>query len=192
MNRPPAFSGRLASQDAQELAQFIGLLQSRGVRRYGEIGAREGDTFHAVMLALPKGSVGVALDLPGGAWGKPTTRVKLEKAVADLCKRGYKASALFGDSTTGATFNLFRGRGPYDAILIDGDHRLPGVTSDWQRYGPLAPLVAFHDIAGDGQQSRDGLPVEVPLLWRCIRHERPTCLEFVTAGSGMGIGVLIA
>jgi hypothetical protein len=192
MNRAPTFSGRIASQDTRELAQFIDLLRARHVRRYGEIGAREGDTFHAVMTALPKGSVGVALDLPGGAWGKSTTRPKLEKAVADLCRRGYKASALFGDSTTGATFNLFQGRGPYDALLIDGDHRLPGVTADWQRYGPLAPLVAFHDIAGDGQQSRDGLPVEVPLLWRCIRGTRPTCLEFVAEGSAMGIGVLIA
>jgi hypothetical protein len=188
--RPPTFSGREASQNAAELAGFIALLRREKVTRYGEIGAREGDTFHAIMCSLPIGSHGIALDYPGGAWGKPTTRAKLERCIADLRGRGYKASCVFGDSTTTATMAQFRGRGPYDAILIDGDHRLVGVTADWRNYRECARLVAFHDIVGDGQQDKRGNPVEVPALWRSIRTLGLVTMEFVSPGSQMGIGVV--
>ena len=49
---------------------------------------------------------------------------------------------------------MVKKRGPFDAILIDGDHSLAGVSKDWQLYGELAPLVAFHDIAGAGQAEK--------------------------------------
>src|SRR5690606_15397754 len=62
------FSGRQASQDEAELTGFLRLLQDRGVRRYLEVGARHGDTFHYLMTGLPVGSVGVAVDLPGALW----------------------------------------------------------------------------------------------------------------------------
>jgi hypothetical protein len=67
-------SGRPPSQIEAELSGFIGLLQERNVRRYLEIGARHGDTFHEVMRSLPVGSVGVAVDLPGGLWGHVKSR----------------------------------------------------------------------------------------------------------------------
>jgi hypothetical protein len=190
LNRPPTFSGREASQDADELAGFVDLLQREGVTRYGEIGAREGDTFHAVMCSLPAGSHGVALDYPGGAWGNVKTRAKLERCIADLRARGYKVSALFGDSTTTATMAQFRGRGPYDAILIDGDHRLAGVTADWQNYRSVARIIAFHDIVGEGMEDKRGNPVQVPTLWKAIRALGLVTMEFVSPGSKMGIGVV--
>lgn len=187
--RARTFSGRRGSQDALELQAFIDVLLAEGVRSYGEIGAREGDTFHAVMSALPKGSRGAALDLPGGLWGKDTTRGNLELAVADLCGKGYVASCLFGDSATAATIRQFKARGPFDAILIDGDHRLPGVTADWRNYRSMARIIAFHDIDGDGQTERGGAKVEVPLLWQSIRDEFRTS-EFITPDSHMGIGIV--
>lgn len=186
------FSGRRPSQNEQELRGFIGLLLERGVRRYLEIGSRHGDTFHEVMMALPEGSVGVAVDLPGGLWGTSKSRQQLQAAVADLNRRGRKCSVLFGDSQTDATKRLIAGRGPYDAILIDGDHTLVGVSKDWSHYGQMAPLVAFHDIVGAGMREKvHGREVEVPILWERLKAEHSVA-EFIADGSAMGIGVILA
>lgn len=184
-------SGRNPSQNEAELTGFIGLLQREGVTRYAEIGARHGDTFHHLMLSLPVGSVGVAVDLPGALWGTRKSMKSLQEAVADLNARGYKASAIFGDSQTDATRRLIKGRGPYDAILIDGDHTLAGVTRDWELYRKLAPLIAFHDIVGEGQAEKVyNNPVEVPILWESIKRTSQKVEEFIAPGSGMGIGVV--
>jgi hypothetical protein len=186
------FSGRKPSQDEFELRSFIALLLERSVTRYLEIGARDGDTFHEVMTALPAGSRGVALDLPGGLWGKTTTRDRLEWACADLEHRGYKVSPLFGDSRAAGTLRLAQTRGPYDAMLIDGDHTYQGVRSDWENYRHMAPLVAFHDIVGSGQAEKvHGNPVQVPRLWEEIKASGLETVEFVAPGSKMGIGVVI-
>lgn len=186
------FSGRRASQDEFELRSLIALMQGRGVGRYLEIGARHGDTFHEVVCSLPIGSTAVAVDLPGALWGTDKSRQHLERAVADLVARGYNASCLFGDSQTEATKRLIVGRGPFDAVLIDGDHTLAGVTRDWQLYGDMAPLVAFHDIVGTGQSEKvHGSPVEVPILWESIKRSGVDVREFVAPGSRMGIGCVI-
>lgn len=36
--------------------------------------------------------------------------------------------------------------GPYDFAFIDGDHSYAAVRADWENFGPLASVVAFHDI----------------------------------------------
>ena len=181
------FSGRPASQHPDELAAFVEFLREHQVRRYGEIGARDGDTFHHILAALPD-ATGVALDLPGGLWGRDS-RADLERATAALGKR---ASCMFGDSKTLATVNLFRSRGPYDAILIDGDHTLMGVTADWGNYRSMARIVAFHDIVGVGErEKRGGRPVEVPTFWRVLKSQGYNVREFVAPGSKMGIGCVL-
>lgn len=191
-----AFSGRRPSQIPFELRSFIKLMRDQGVKRYLEIGSREGDTFVEVLDGLGHGLTGVAVDLPGGLWGKETTRGKLERAVRHLSGQGHKASCLFGDSKTDATRRLVVCRGPYDAILIDGDHTLPGVCADWLAYGKMARIVAFHDIVGHGQAEKvHGNPVEVPKFWSLLKLRADDCgfecLEFVEEGSAMGIGVVI-
>jgi hypothetical protein len=164
------------------------------VTRYLEIGARHGDTFFDVMCSLPRGSYGVAVDLPGGAWGTVKSRDSLVECVAELQSRGYKASVLFGNSASASTASLVAKRGPYDLVLIDGDHRLEGVTADWNIYGPMAKYAAFHDIAGDGVYTRDGsMEVQVPLLWRSLRaRQELNSVEFIDAKAPakMGIGVV--
>lgn len=186
------FSGRRASQNEFELTSFMALLFERGVRRYLEVGAREGDTFVAVMESLPPGSTGVAVDWPGAMWGKSTTRGQLEKAVAHLQTKGYKASLLFGDSQSAGTRRIVIGRGPFDAVLIDADHRYEGVRKDWELYGQLGPVIGFHDITGEGEREKvHGNPVEVPRLWREIKETGVETVEFVAPGSKMGIGVIV-
>lgn len=165
------------------------------MRSYLEIGARHGDTFFDVMRALPKDARGLAVDLPGGAWGTMQSRHYLQNVVKDLREQGWtKVDALFGDSHSAGTASIICRHEPFDAVLIDADHRYEGVLADWKLYGPRARIVAFHDIAGEGQQAKGGLPVEVPRLWAEIkaaaRDNGGKYLEIIDSGSKMGIGVV--
>lgn len=184
-------SGRNPSQNETELGQFIDLLRRAGVRSYCEIGARHGDTFYEIMAALPRGSRGLAVDLPGALWGAPGTERALDHACAVLRGLGYRAQSLYTDSQTKLAEDAIYASGPFDAVLIDGDHTYDGVRTDWMRYANLAPIVAFHDIVGEGQaERRSGKPVEVPRLWAEIKASGLTTTQFVAEGSTMGIGVV--
>lgn len=184
------FSGRKPSQHPFEIKWFVDLLLKHGVTRYLEVGARHGDTFHYVMSALPKGSFGVALDLPGARWGKSDSQKALHKAVEDLAKQERTGVVMLADSQDRRTAESVEQWGPFDAVLIDGDHSLEGVTRDFQLYGDMAPILAFHDIVGDGIRDKaSGHPVEVPILWRQLKARREH-VELVASGSKMGIGVL--
>ena len=190
------FSGRKASQNEFELRNFIQLLKDKGVRKYLEIGARHGDTFYEVMTSLPPGSIGVALDYPGALWGTHKSKNWLSDVVADLNAKNYQARAIFGDSTSPDVVEYLTNLGPFDAILIDGDHRYAGVKADWINYCNLAPIVAFHDIVGTGQREKvSNNEVEVPRLWAELKGEKQgndftAFVEFIDEGSAMGVGVV--
>lgn len=192
------FSGRRASQNEFELRGFIDLLVRREAKRYLEIGAREGDTFHEVMLGLHAAVdlphiYGVAVDYPGALWGKKTTAAQLAKAITDLRLRGYEVEALLGDSRSSGVRTAVEQFGPFDAILIDGDHTYEGVKADWENYRHLAPVIAFHDIVGTGQSEKvTGREVEVPRLWAEIKAGGRKTVEFIAPGSAMGIGVVLS
>ena len=190
MTTRTTLSGRHWSQRMTELDAFLALLRDEGVRSYLEVGARHGDTFYAVVSSLPRGSTGTAVDMPGGAWGRADSRPALEYAVAVLEAEGYRARAIFGDSGSLAVREAALRAGPYDAVFIDGDHRLEAVTRDWTVYGPMARIVAFHDVAGRGVVARrSGMEVQVPALWDELK-KRYRHVELVEPGSRMGIGVL--
>jgi len=184
-------SGRDASQNPVELTGFIELLQRENVRNYLEIGARHGDTFFDVMRSLPAGSRGIAVDLPGGNWGSVRSSPFLQATCASLrVDHGYDVHMMLGDSQLPSMAEIVATFGPFDAALIDGDHLYDGVKRDWLLYRDMVRIVAFHDIAGDGQLQRHSrLPVEVPQLWREIRNDYRH-QEFIAPGSKMGIGVL--
>ena len=185
------FSGRNASQNEFELRSFISLLKDRGVKSYLEIGARHGDTFHEVMLNLPEGSYGMAVDLPGALWGKKSSADSLQAAAADLRERGYRIDIIIGDSTASPIIRRVKDKAPFDAALIDGDHTLAGVTKDWVNYQGCAPLIAFHDIVGEGQKEKVyNNKVEVPKFWAGLKSKTTNCTEFIAHGSLMGIGVV--
>lgn len=185
----------VALQDEDELARFIALLKARQVRSYLEIGARYGGTFERVMRALPVGSTGVAIDFPGGDFGDERSPEDLIAAARRLRELGQDIRLLFGPSD--APEILRRALPPYgaryDAILIDGDHSYAGVRGDWETYGLLGRLVAFHDIAApQGFANRHGCRVEVARLWAELKAGRPH-LEIVSPDNNtpMGIGVII-
>ena len=80
----------------------------------------------------------------------------------------------------------------FDLALIDGDHRLPGVTKDWGNYASLATMVAFHDIAWKRPADWKGLyRIDVPEFWAHVSEGKRT-VEFCfdPTGEDNGIGVL--
>ena len=149
------FSGTKWPQFPQEIQEFIRLLKDSGVKSYLEIGCRHGDTFHAVGRVLPKGSLLVAVDLPGARSGKctggkfPGSDKALHYAASDLKKRGQNAVVIIGDSHSGEVIKAISKYSPFDAIFIDGDHSFEGVRADWRNYGLMGTLIAFHDIRAE-------------------------------------------
>ena len=105
-----------------EFAQLLGLFRRENVRRYLEIGTRYGGSFNAVMRSLPPGAFGVAVDLPGVAWGRSSSEIILRR-VADLRKDGYNVELLIGSSREPAIIEAVAKHAPFDAVFIDGDHR---------------------------------------------------------------------
>lgn len=187
------FSGRRASQNEFELNSLIQYFADAKVTSYLEIGARHGDTFREVMMSLPAGSYGMAVDLPGGLWGKDDTHKSLYRACDDLRARGYKIDIVLGDSTDTEIIHKVFAMAPFDACLIDGNHLYDGVKADWLNYQSAAHIIAFHDIVGDGQaEKRFNNPVQVPILWAEISADERyagRCNSFVAQDSKMGIGV---
>lgn len=181
------------SQVESEFAALIETLRAEKVTRFLEIGSRFGGSLWRIAQALPVGSRIVSLDSGKGMGGKkPGATRSLEACIAALKLTGYDARLVVGDSQLAPQIKKVKALAPFDAIFIDADHEYRGVKRDWQNYGNLAPIVAFHDIGWrrpDGY--RQGKQVEVPRFWNEIKkgfHYR----EFIdrTDGGNMGIGVL--
>ncbi len=116
----------------------------------------------------------------------------LRSCVDELRRLGYNAHLVVGDSQLPQIVEEVMRFAPFDAVFIDADHELQGVTRDWRIYGPVSRLVAFHDVGwirpANYMNSKE---VRVPELWSSLkpqfRHE-----EFIdySTGKTMGIGVL--
>jgi len=156
-----------AMQVDGEIRWFIDILKRENVGSYLEIGSKYGGSLWRIANALPKGSRIVSVDMP---WGNRATIPHLQACITELKRLGYDAHLLLGDSTAAEIIAQVKGLGPFDACLIDANHLLPYVTKDWQNYGPMARLVAFHDIAWQMHPGRKSkTPIEVPQFWNSIK-----------------------
>lgn len=178
-----------AAQQPDELAWLIDLLRREGVTRYLEIGTLYGDTFRQVAEALPAGARCVAVDLPGVAWGKAGSLPRLKDHVAALRGQGRDARLILGDSGKADVIRQTRALGPYDAVLIDGDHSFAGCWRDWETYGSMARIVAFHDIAWRRGKAWRGQRIEVPAVWKRLKPAFRTA-EMIAKPGNCGIGVV--
>ena len=180
-----------AAQDATELALLIDLFRHEQVRSYLEIGSRYGGSLWKIARSMPTGSRIVAVDMPAGFGGRPDGKEVLDACIKELVRLGYDASVVWGNSTHRDVIAQVAPLAPFDAAFLDGDHTLDAVTADWNNYGGMAQIVAFHDIAWQRPKGWGGKVIAVPQLWESLkssyRHQ-----EFRTHPSGKdnGIGVL--
>jgi predicted O-methyltransferase YrrM len=178
-------------QNVDELADFIALLKANDVHSYLEIGCKFGGSLWRIGTSLPAGSRIVAVDLPHGDTSFKETLPHLQQCLGELCKRGYDAHLVVGDSTAPETVKRVAAFGPFDACFIDGNHTAAYVRRDFENYSKLARLVAFHDI---GFHRANGMPpgkkpIEVPAFWNAIKQNYKH-VEIRRDKQDNGIGVL--
>lgn len=160
MFRPPP-----RYQHPEELEQFVGFCRARNVCRYLEIGSRWGDSFHAVMSALPVGSSGTFIDLPENQ----EKAASLMATAEDLRDSGYLITGFMGNSRSAHARHIANQGAPFDLVFIDGDHTHEGVAADWADYHTLAPIVALHDVSAPDDWMSDGKPNGVGRFWRELK-----------------------
>lgn len=175
-------------QDRAEHDAFLDLIRAEGVRSYLEIGLGWGGSLWRVGNVLPKGSRIVGLDRAPNL----ETRENIRRFLAEFSD----GHLIVGDSTDPATVEKAKALGPFDCVFIDGDHSYAGVKADWENYGPLGRIVAFHDISWNETwvskvPGRVTQPMGVPKLWDEIkagyRHRE---IRLYKRQNYYGIGVL--
>lgn len=178
-------------QDEAEISAFADLVRSEGVSSYLEIGSKFGGSLKRVAYAMPIGSRVVSVDLPKGTRAWVQSEPSLRGVIDSLKKDGYEAHLIWGNSQDSKVIEQVRRFGPYDCILIDADHRLPGVTADWDNYASMGTMIAFHDIAWHRAPEWVGTRIDVPELWNSIKDKfRHREFKFCETGKSNGIGVL--
>lgn len=179
-------------QDETEIAALAELFASEGVLSYLEIGSKFGGSLGRVARALPKGSRIVAVDLPGGTKAWAQSGAALKNLIRELCAEGYDARVIWGDSQSVDVIAQVRALAPFDAILLDADHRMAGVTADWNNYGTMSTsMVAFHDITWRRAPEWQGVRIDVPEFWHSIKlRYRHREIKECPTGKNNGIGVL--
>lgn len=192
MKAPPLYLTDV-SQVESELTGLIDILVREGVRSFLEVGSRFGGSLWRIANALPVGSRIVSCDSGKGMGGRHTGAVdSLKQCIDALCRNGYDAHLVMGDSQLEETISQVGKYRPFDAVFIDADHEYRGAKLDWQNYGQICRIAAFHDVGWEMPEGySNSKVVEVPKLWaelkQCYRHK-----EFIdrSTGGNMGIGVL--
>lgn len=69
--------------------------------------------------------------------GQKVTRAAVERNLTRASIRPDDTTVLEGFSTDDAVFNAAKQAGPYDVIVIDGDHSYEGVKADFTRYADM-------------------------------------------------------
>lgn len=158
-------------QNIHEFSEFQALMRKENVRSYLEIGSKNGGSLWRMATKLDKGSRIVSVDLPHGDYSFKETLPNLQACVKQLKEMGYDAHLIVADSTAPETVEQVRALGPFDACFIDGNHTLPFVTKDWENYGPMCRMVAFHDISyhRDFTDSKK-LPIDAPQFWNELKN----------------------
>jgi len=149
-------------QDVYELATLSFWIKNEGVEKYLEIGVASGGLMHYFINVMGLEAHGIDTTL------QPTLMVD-------------PSLIYVGDSGDEQTIEWAKNNGPYDMVVIDGDHNYEGVKMDWENYGNMATkMVVFHDIFQDVWPG----PRQ---LWNQIAGDK---LEINRTGSNLGIGVL--
>jgi predicted O-methyltransferase YrrM len=159
-------------QFPKEIEEFVQLMKDNNIKSYLEIGSMYGGSLWLVSRIMPKGSRIVSVDLPTP--GKPHAAQSLQECIQHLRRDNFDAHLFVGDSTNADIVKKVNALGPFDAGLIDGNHTLPYVTKDWENYGAMCRIVAFHDInyrrpkeeiTAQMRQNQGFYAIDVPPFW---------------------------
>lgn len=173
-------------QNPAEIEAVCQLFAREGVQSFLEIGSKYGGSLWQISRVLPKGARIVSVDL-----ASPATVASLTHCLRTLRGEGFDVHHFAADSTDPQVISAVTALAPFDLVFIDADHTLAGVTADWENYGPLGKMVAFHDIAWRRAPEWDGLRLEVPLLWNVIKDSyRHSEYKMEPKAKSNGIGVL--
>lgn len=177
-------------QHDAEIDWLAQLFMREGVLSYLEIGSKFGGSLWRIAHALPKGSRLMSVDLP---WGDRKSERPLLECIEALRQDGYQASVILQDSTDPAVVAMVGEQAPFDACFIDACHVEKYVRADWENYGPMCRIVAFHDIAfyRKDPMPPGKLPIDVPKVWNEIKkdYRHDECMLDPT-GTDNGIGVI--
>jgi len=186
MNTPPLYETKVL-QNEDEFAQWLDILKQEQVRSYLEIGSHVGGSLWRVANALGEGARLTAVDLPSSE----LNRESLMEATEKIRSKGQEVKLFLGHSMDFNIVGEVRRFGPYDAVFIDGDHSMQTITADWQNYGCMGRIVAFHDISWRRDRLRQPghFWIEVPEFWNRIKQSHRH-IEIKLQHKDNGIGVL--
>ena len=137
-------------QSKAELDWMLKIIEDNKCGSLLEIGSSFGGTLKRMAAVMPKGSQIVAVDMPADETPKFLNPVdSLKETCGQLCKLGANVELFLGDSQNSKIVEAVSAYGPYDFIFIDADHTYLGMKTDWENYGPMGRIVAFHDIGGN-------------------------------------------
>lgn len=179
-------------QDLDELKAFVNLAVELDVRRYLEIGSRNGDSFFAVMANLRPGAFGMSIDIHESL----DKAARLTATVDELRAMGHTIVAFAGNSRSAEARYIATKSAPFDMVFIDGDHTYEGIAADWADYRALAPIIALHDVSAPDDWQSDGKPNGVGRFWRELKAQGgfKEIIEYITPSDrpmGYGIGVIM-
>jgi predicted O-methyltransferase YrrM len=179
-------------QDEKEITEYCNILASEAVQLYLEIGSKFGGSLWRAAMAMPKGSRIVSIDLPNGTRAWRESGESLRRCIDELNFLGYDAKVIWGSSQASDVIRKAQLFGPYDCIMIDADHRLPGLTADWENYQEMSRnMIAFHDIAWRRAPTWEGIRIDVPEFWNSVKRDyRYREIIHCPTGKNNGIGIL--
>lgn len=188
---------RGAMQKQAELTGLLDLLKDRPPKNLLEIGAGKGGMIFALSHIAMDYARMVSVDLPGGDYGGGYSR-REQRKIESYALPTQDLQLLRADShevgTRDRVAEILDGEA-LDFLMIDGDHSLEGVQSDWDMYAPLVGsggVVAFHDVVPHDPVLR----CEVYDFWQDIKARESDTLEIIepdggdTAKQWGGIGVV--
>lgn len=172
-------------QHPAEMEWMLDLYARRAPMRVLEVGSYFGGALKQFIARAQPGATVVSVDL----YNLPYADNR--HLYADwAAQSGATVHAIAGNSRDLATVAQAAQHGPFDWIMIDGDHRYRSVRADWEAYRELAApggVVLFHDILDNRKAHPE---IEVARLWAEIKAAYRT--DEIISGNGKwgGIGVV--
>ncbi len=120
-----------------QFAKYLSYIANLGVRSYLEIGVQHGGTF-AITVEYLRRFVPL-----GRACAVDINRVP---SLRGYERRNGFVKVLREDSSSARFREFLRRSGPFDLVLIDGDHAKVACRRDFESVRPYARMIAFHDI----------------------------------------------